>query len=340
MNVLVIKDNKPGHYNQTEGIVLALQEIYPDLKIDDCEIEIKNKISRKLLRYLLNALPFVFKNQNSLKYIKYFYEKFALPANRPDLIVSTGGNTSNLNAWLSLAYGAKNILNGALRGLHEELFTCITTVIDLGYKNQVILDVAPNTVTQEILKKEADVFSSLHHLDKNETYYTLLVGGDGSGYKYDVEFYSYLVEFIKKVSEERNVKWLITTSRRTPLEIEQKLKQELDRHSAYFVEYHKQAEKVLLPYLGLCEAVFVTEDSSSMISEAISARKKETYVLGAEHANPDKNYQKILEKFSEKGHIKRIKINKFLDFQKTKFTFLPLAQSSIDEIAMKLKFLL
>lgn len=340
MNVLVIKDNKPGHYNQTEGIVLALQEIYPDLKIDDCEIEIKNKISRKLLRYLLNALPFIFKHQNSLKYIKYFYEKFALPANRPDLIVSTGGNTSNLNAWLSLAYGAKNILNGALRGLHEELFTCITTVIDLGYKNQVILDVAPNTVTQEILKKEAEAFSSLHHLDKNETYYTLLVGGDGSGYKYDVEFYAYLVEFIKKISEEKNVKWLITTSRRTPLEIEQKLKKELDRHCAYFVAYHKQAEKVLLPYFGLCEAVFVTEDSSSMISEAISARKKQTYVLGPEHANPDENYQKILEKFSEDGHIKRIKINKFLEFQKIKFTFLPLAQSSIDEIAMKLKFLL
>jgi len=340
MNLLAIKDNKPGHYNQTEGIVLALQEIYPDLKIDYCEIEIKNKISRRLLRYLLNALPFIFKNQNSLKYIKYFYKKFTLPVKKPDLIVSTGGNTSNLNAWLSLAYGAKNILNGALRGLHEELFTCITTVIDLGYKNQIILDVAPNTITQEILKKEADAFLSLHHLDKNETYYTLLVGGDGSGYKYDIDFYSYLIGYIKKISEEKNVKWLATTSRRTPLEIEQKLKKELDRHCAYFVEYHKQAEKVLLPYLGLSETVFVTEDSSSMISEAISAGKKETYVLGSEDANPDKNYQKILEKFSEDGYIKRIKINKFLEFKKTNFTFVPLAQSSIDEIVIKLKFLL
>ena len=31
MQVLVIKDDKPGHYNQTEGLVLYLKEIYNDL---------------------------------------------------------------------------------------------------------------------------------------------------------------------------------------------------------------------------------------------------------------------------------------------------------------------
>mgnify|MGYP000668023675 CR=1 FL=1 len=35
-------------------------------------------------------------------------------------------------------YDSKNLLNGALRGLKEELFTYVTTVIDLGYKNQII----------------------------------------------------------------------------------------------------------------------------------------------------------------------------------------------------------
>ena len=30
-------------------------------------------------------------------------------------------------------------------------FTYVTTVIDLGYKNQIILDVAPNTITKEKL---------------------------------------------------------------------------------------------------------------------------------------------------------------------------------------------
>ena len=28
MNILVVKDDKPGHYNQTEGLVLILKEIY------------------------------------------------------------------------------------------------------------------------------------------------------------------------------------------------------------------------------------------------------------------------------------------------------------------------
>ena len=149
--------------------------------------------------------------------MKYFYKKFSTPQIKPDLIISTGGNTSNLNAWLALAYSSKNLLNGALRGLKEELFTYVTTVIDLGYKNQIILDVAPNTITKEKLIEKSIEFSTLHNLDMNQKYCSLLIGGDGAGYKYDDKFYDDLIAFVEKVSKEKNIKWLITTSRRTPL---------------------------------------------------------------------------------------------------------------------------
>ena len=44
MNILVLKDDKPGHYNQTEGLILYLKEIFEDLEVEYIEIEIKNSM--------------------------------------------------------------------------------------------------------------------------------------------------------------------------------------------------------------------------------------------------------------------------------------------------------
>ena len=311
MNILVIKDDKPGHYNQTEGLVLILKEIYSNSNIEYIDIEIKNKISRKILRFLLNRFPKLFKDIKSFRYLKYFYKKFSIPKIKPDLIISTGGNTSNLNAWLALAYyDSKNLLNGALRGLKEELFTYVTTVIDLGYKNQIILDVAPNTITKEKLLEKSIEFSKLHNLDMNQKYYSLLIGGDGAGYKYNDKFYDDLIDFVEKVSKEENIKWLITTSRRTPLTVENKLEEKLKNYSSYFVSYNKKEEKVLLPFFGLSEAIFVTEESSSMISEAVCTSKS-VYTIGVQNSNPDKNYRTILDKFVKHNFITRIHLETF-----------------------------
>lgn len=47
MKILVIKDDKPGHYNQTEGLILYLKEIYEDLEVEYIQVEIKSKLTRK-----------------------------------------------------------------------------------------------------------------------------------------------------------------------------------------------------------------------------------------------------------------------------------------------------
>ena len=311
MRVLFLKDDKPGHYNQTEGLLLYLREIFPNLEVEYIEVEIKSKFSRKILRYLLNNFSSFFEKKSRLKYISFFYKKFELPKKNPDLIISTGGNVSNINAWFAKTYSCKNILNGALRGLKEELFTYVTTVIDLGYKNQIILDVAPSLITKEKLELSANKFLEEKNLLKDTIYYCLLIGGDGAGYKYDDKFYDDLIAFVKNLSKEKNIKWLITTSRRTPEKIEEKLKNNLKDFCAYFVDYNKNPQKVMLAFLGLSEKVFVTEESSSMISEAISSGKN-VFTLGNEYSNTDENYKKILEKFVKNNFIKRIYIYNFM----------------------------
>lgn len=304
MKILFLKDDKPGHYNQTEGLVFYLKEIFPNLEVEYIEVSIKSKFSRKLLRFFLNNFSTFFEKKSRLKYISLFYKKFNFPYNDPDLIISTGGNVSNINVWFSKAYNCKNILNGALRGLREELFTYVTTVIDLGYKNQIVLDVAPSLITKETIKISADDFLQEKKLSKDFIYYSLLIGGDGAGYEYDDKFYDDLISFVRNISKVKNVKWLITTSRRTPVKIEEKLKDSLMNYCIYFVEYNKNPEKITLPFLGLSEKIFVTEESSSMISESILS-EKDVFTLGIQKNISDNNYKKILEKFVKLKYIVR-----------------------------------
>lgn len=318
MNVLIIKDNKPGHYNQSEGLLLQLRSVYNNVNVEYCEIEIKSKLSRKILRFLLNNFSSFFEKDKSLNYLKLFYNNVPLPKNVPNLIISTGGNTSNLNAWFSRFYKCKNILNGALRGLNENLFTYVTTVINLEYKNQIILDVAPSIIEQNKLKEASIKFIEENKLDINKSFYTLLIGGNGSGYSYDKAFYEKLVFTVKDLSFKNNIMWLISTSRRTPLEIESYLEKELKKYSAYFVSYNQKEEKILLPFLGLAEKIFVTEDSASMISEAITSCKP-VFTLRPDEINSDKNYQKIIKKFQDAKFIYSLDVNKKIDIDKITF---------------------
>ena len=300
MRVLVIKDNKPGHFNQSEGLVLALKEIYKNFEVEYIEVEIKSSFSREVLRKLLNFFPFFFKSELNKKFIPFFYKKFAYPTEKPDIIISTGGNCSNLNVWFKYLYNAKNILNGNLRGLKCSHFDIVTTVIDLGCKNQIVLDVAPTTI--KLCPK------------KEENLYTLLIGGDGSGYRYDKEFFIKLIDFVKNISKKENIKWLITTSRRTDKKYEELLEKNLKDISEEFVAYHKNPKPVVREFLCKAKKVFVTEESASMISEAIASGKK-VYTLKPKQVVYDKKYTPVLEKFEKEKRICRIDLDniKFYD---------------------------
>ncbi len=305
MNILVIKDKRAGHYNQTIGIAKSLKSVYKNIKVEYIDIEIKSKISRKILTYILNYTKTFSSEKDNLRYIKYFFKKVSLPKSTPDLILSTGGDTANLNAWFAKAYRAKNIFNGRLRGQKEDLYTIVTTVIPLGYKNEIVIDVAPSIISKEDMLDKSLIFRKEKGLQK--TYYTLLIGGDGAGYNYDKDFYSKLVNFTKEIALKEQILWLITTSRRTPLVFEEMIKSETKDYCDYFVAYNTNPQKVMIPFLGVGEKIFVTEDSSSMISEAIASNKPVITLFSKK--TDDKNYNKILDKFEKENKIKRVSLD-------------------------------
>lgn len=328
--VLIISDGRAGHFNQSLAVAEAIKKI-EDVEVKYIEVKIK-KFGKYFLRTLLNTSlgQKLCKGAHFLKLIPLFYEGYIWDQ-KPDIIISAGKDTSLLNALLALNYGSKNFFIGDPKKLDHHLFTAILTVLDLGYDNQIILDVAPTRSYNGDLKE----FAEKHDIDLQSEYYTLLIGGDGSGYRYTYEDIEQLITFVNAATDK--AKWLVTTSRRTHEIYEEKMKKEMKAEC--FIAYHNNPQKVVSGFLRLSSKIFVTEDSASMVSEAVAAQK-EVYVFSPGYAKPDENYQKILEKFLKNGHIRRIKISKLFDLQEAKpeFTVLPLL--SIDEIIMKLKSVL
>jgi mitochondrial fission protein ELM1 len=335
LRVWVIRDDKPGHYHQSEGVLEGLRRLCGAVESLEIEVAIRNKPSRTLLRRLLDGFPGYFRRRESLRLLPLFYRPFELPESPPDLILSTGGNTANLNAWLAGVYGVKNLLVGRLRGIREEHFGAILTVIDFGYSNNVVLETAPNTITGERLREEAEAFARRKGLDPAGHYRTLMIGGDGSGYRFDRDYYDRLADYVLATGAREGVRWLVSTSRRTPPEMEERLRERLEEACASFVAYHRNPERVTLAFFGLSREILVTEESSTMIGEAVASRRP-VVTVGISSARPDANYRATLAKFEEAGRIRRVEINELQGVRIDRGDFRLLERFSPEEIAEKL----
>ncbi|HEY9190988.1 MAG TPA: ELM1/GtrOC1 family putative glycosyltransferase [Sulfurovum sp.] len=325
--VLILSDGRPGHFNQSLAVAEAIKGM-DEAEVKYIEIKVK-KMGKYLLRTLLNTGfgQKLCKKGRFLKFISLFYEGYTWDQ-KPDIIISAGKDTSLLNALLALSYGSKNFFIGHPKKLDHHLFTAILTVLDLGYDNQIILDVAPTRSYSGDLKE----FAKKYDLDPQGEYYTLLIGGDGSGYQFDEEDIEQLIAFVNATADK--VKWLVTTSRRTPVAYEEKMAKEMKAEC--FIAYHQDPQKVVAGFLELSRAVFVTEESASMVSEGVASRKPVVTLAPKIHV-ADKNYQKILEKFLIQNRIRRVEISRLEKFKIDLETFDILEICSSEEIVKKLE---
>jgi mitochondrial fission protein ELM1 len=327
MKVAVLKDNKAGHYNQSLALAYAIEKGFDEVPTDIYTIKVY-KLPKYLLRFMLNNSFFrsLLSKPSSLRFVKFFY-KIDKPLKVADIIISSGKDTSMLNVWLSLAYDAKSIYIGHPKKLNYKLFDRVLTILDLGFENQVLLDVAPT------LPYSGDIeqFCKDNNLDINDNYYALLIGGDGSGYHYSKEEYDKLIEF---VNSHRDKKWLVTTSRRTPSHIEEKMQR--DMRCAMFVAYHQEPKRVVGAFLKLCDMAFVTQESASMLNEALSFQKPVVSLYPKDRKEED-NYKTILNNLSKKEYIYIQDINELMKLKINDIKLKTLTKNSIDEMIEKLK---
>jgi uncharacterized protein len=284
LSVLCLSDGRPGHFNQSRGVLLALERLHA-VDVTWVEVKLRWAFLRPLLKLLFNRLP--------LSCWPLIRRAYGLDSafQKPDLIVSTGGNTLYLNIALARLLRTRNIFVGGLRGVSA---ACVGLNIVLDNP-----DNAPNTLAV-LISPTAVEWLPMPAKSGAETW-MMAIGGDSGSYRFAEPDWDRLVDFMLSAQRDKGIRWVLTTSRRTGLDAENYLKRRVES-SGLEVEavwYCQAPRPVMQPFLTRSSRVFCTEDSFSMITEAVSCGRP-VIGLRPEQVSRDDFYRWALERLQ--GH--------------------------------------
>jgi len=335
-NILILSDGKSGHENVSKGIIENLKNL-ESLQVKTMIVKIRFSFFKFPLKYIVNS-----KYLNKIlskKFIKFFYsyDNDHIDFQNTNLVISTGGKTSFINVMFSKLYNINNVYCSSLRGLKNDLFKYIVTINKNDtYKNALKFDITPlkinfnNTNAMNFLKKLS--------LKENQKIWSILIGGPTAEYKFTEDELIELINKIVQKAREKDIKVLLSTSRRTPLKIENYIEKKISKYQniVYCVLYNKNPEKILSNYLQISDLIFITEDSGSMITESIYS-KKPTITIQSKQMNPQKIFKLFIKNITKNRYIYSFSIEDIIDLDIDKLSFVKYDESNNKDNFIQLK---
>jgi mitochondrial fission protein ELM1 len=308
LRVWMLTDGRSGHQAQSEGVIAALATRYRP-QVIRLPLRLRLGLCRRGLRALLNAtrrpLP-----RAGLRLCVQLH----LPSQgRPDLILSTGGRTAAANAWLARSFACPNVLVGHPRGLAARQFRAVLTLLPhADYPNNWVLELAPTRLDLRAAQEAAARLTPAPG-SPGERLWLLGLGGTGAGYGYGPVDWEALARGLESLAGRHGIRWLVTSSPRTGRAAEAELRSALAKPWLAESSWFRPGQASRWPaYLGLAERVFCTEDSMTMLNEAMAARGL-VYSLRPRRAAPATRYEQILQKFETAGRLLRLSLDQWAD---------------------------
>lgn len=299
--ILVLHDGKAGHASQALGLaqLIARQHDQPT-DIAELAMAPRLKLLNRLLR-LWAQLP----SRTLQQWLPLFFrQRFASATawdHRPDLIVSFGGNVLALNVSLSRRWRTRNAVIGNTYTMPSRFITANIT--------QQGNPVTRNSVASLIPLGKAcrqQCQAAAQQLPPAELpRWALLIGGDGSGYHYTDQDWQDLANSATLLAQRHRIRWLVTTSRRTPPAAVNALRDSLGTSVCdLLIDGSKPSNTPIEALLGGAERIFCSEDSMSMLAEAI-AMNRPVVSLQPAHSEPRSGHARALAYLQESGLVNR-----------------------------------
>lgn len=334
LRVIFLADTRPGHYHIAQGVIAALARLRP---VDVTRIEVQRKwiVPTRWLRARINAKGFY-----PPRMLRMAYRIDADTIPEADLVVSAGGETQMPNICVTRLLDVPNIFCGSLlRGLEPDNFSLIVSSYERDEssdKHLVVLK--PSSIDPDELGRPAVV----PHFgpDNRPKTLGLLIGGRAGRFHYRDSEWSALLDFVRDLSKAWGTRWLISTSRRTSDAVANRIAEMAgdDTVVAKFVDFRTAGPGTLPEIFGNADAIVCTEDSSSMISEAVSARLP---VIGVSpracrFTEDERLYRDFLMK---KGWSRTVPIAELTPerFAQALAEVEPIQENPLDALAQKLK---
>lgn len=334
LRIIFLADTRPGHYHIAEGVIAALARLRP---VEVTRIEVKRKwiVPTRWLRARINAESFY---PPRMLRMAYRIDADTLP--EADLVVSAGGETHMPNICVTRLLNVPNIFCGSLlRGLGPENFSLIVSSYERDEgSDQHLVVLKPSSIDPDALGRPKSV-PRFGPENRPETV-GLLIGGKAGRFRYRDSEWSDLLAFVRAVSKAWGTRWLISTSRRTPDSVADRIAEMArdDSVVTQFIDFRKSGPGTLPQIFAKADAIVCTEDSSSMISEAVSARLPVVGVSprAARFTEDEQLYRDFLMK---NGWSRTIPIAELTParFAEALFEIEPLQDNPLDTLAQKLK---
>lgn len=346
-SILILSDGKAGHLRQAQAMAKIISDLGFNSEIKTIEIKFKSKVSRFFLWIYFYILGAEKSYSLMLRHIidKDCYDH--LERSFADIVISCGASNTLMNLIVSCQNKAKSvhILRPGLAPFKRFDLVAIPRHDDPPVRNNIaVTQGALNLIDEQYLKEQSEKLLGVtdYGLRVAGFYIGLLVGGDTKDFHLDKETMREAAREMKSVSVKLNADILVTTSRRTPKEIEGLMKEEFGVNSRcrlLVIANENNVPQAVGGILGLSSVIVVTCESISMVSEAASAGK---YVIVIDDGNIGARHKKFLANLSVGGYINFVrreaigdKIKELLDKKPT-----PKILKDRDVVADKLKKIL
>ena len=239
--ILILSDGKAGHVNQSIALARHL-----GIPWETVMVRFRNR-PFKLLSHVLDHVGM---------YLPSLL-RWDPPGGEFCAVVSAGSETYYANKVLARRFGIPAVAIMLPRGYRLDFDRIIAQEHDRPPRKKNILVLPVNLCRVEpqgVFRPRA-----------GERYVALVVGGPNRVYRYDRDKFRQALDSI--FAGFPGCRIVVTTSRRTPADIEE----EIDRYP--FEEkflYSRDPVNPIPDFLASCEHVFLTADSTSMISEAVT----------------------------------------------------------------------
>jgi len=310
-NILILSDGKAGHLRQAQAAAKIAENYLKDKEVkvntEIVEVKFKSRFSRTAL-----ALSSCFSGKYNCQGCLWCFRKFlvkdtydSLMKIKPDLVISCGSSVAPVNFIVSRENLAKSMVIMRPPFLSTKRFDLVIMEqhdAPPKRKNIVITEGALNLVDDDYLNLNGQALKSRVKLN-NKFVLGLLLGGDAKDFKLSVDSLKEIIGQIKDVLEKIDGELLITTSRRTPVEIERLLKEEFinsPRCKLLIIANEKNIPEAVGGILALSHLVVVSPESISMISEAVNSKK---YVLVFKTKKLNLKHERFLGHFAENKYI-------------------------------------
>ena len=301
MKVVILSDNRPGHYKQSLGIVQKL----PECQTEWVEIQFRRKWRDNLLRVFMCifgglSLPTsLIRTLLQWSLVPETYKSLT-HLETADIILSTGSSVAAVNLLLGRIFGAKTVTCRrpspiGVRYFDLAILPMISWQSAMGNSNICKTIGVPNPISPDVLNAERERLKRELNLPDCQRI-GILLGGTDRHETITTSDAEKLSEICETVAAEMNVEILVTTSRRTPVDVVDHLSSTIapTNWCPLFIvpDTPSKIPDSYQAILALSDLLIVTADSFSMVCEAASSgRQVAVLILSEQNAKLPKRHE-------------------------------------------------